>query len=328
MARDGVPDHTGDRDGTGGTHDTQDSGDEVVVPITAPGSGPRDFTISPPSPAETSRSADHTSRLEGEGRRRGGASGQSADHHGTDHSPDCPDSPDRPDSAQTGGTNDRHGHSADYRRTREPVGRSAAGTDGERAGEFEARTDDALDDDIVHGQAIIGPGADAYAGDPGTVVGHDRLADVVTTFGATLDAIRASQGRAPRHNMPTGSGTNQKRIAQVVQATPVEATRVIELIRSNAAQVPLLALAADDPAVGRGDVVFPGRLRMPGGTRRRVELRIYPTASGNLTVLELLPRRSWMPQTRRYLRAGVPAITALSDAIEEAEAPPTDGPGA
>ena len=143
---------------------------------------------------------------------------------------------------------------------------------------------------------------------------------MVATFGSTLDSIRASQGRAPRHNLPTGSGGNQKRIAQVVQATPVDATLVVELIRSNAARATLLALDADDPAVGRGDVVFPGRLRMRGRTRRRVELRVYPTASGNLTVLELLPRRSWMPQTRRYLRAGVPAITELSDAIEEAAA--------
>ncbi|MFN3218001.1 MAG: hypothetical protein ACE367_16015 [Acidimicrobiales bacterium] len=282
MARDGAP------------NDTGDTGDEIVVPITAPGTEPRDFTISPGTPAESNRSTEPTSTPRGADPRHDGTTDRSSG---------------------AGGTDDHRRGGADHR---------SGGTDDHRTGETGDRrpgdTGGLVDDDLAHDFGIGGLGPDPHSTAAGHVVGHDRLADVVATFGSTLESIRASQGRAPRHNLPTGSGTNQKRIAQVVQATPIDATRVVELIRSNAARIPLLALDADDPAVGRGDVVFPGRLRMPGGTRRRVELRVYPTTSGNLTVLELLPRRSWMPQTRRYLRAGVPAITALSDAIEEAAA--------
>lgn len=264
MARNGVVGH--DPSSPSDEPDPVDPIDVVAVPITAPGSAPRELTISPPAPAESTGAADPTV-LRGDGRASG------------------------PDSTKTGAVDTTRRFDDATPRPEEPTARYGAPTP-------------RFDDETV--------------ARPGHIVGHDRLADVVTTFGSTLESLRASQGRAPRHNLPTGSGTNQKRIAQVVQATPIDAGRVVELIRADAACVPLLVLDTGQPAVGRGDVVFPGRLRMPGGTRRRVDLRIYPTASGNLTVLELLPRRSWMPQTRRYLRAGVPAITALSDAIEAA----------
>ena len=79
-------------------------------------------------------------------------------------------------------------------------------------------------------------------------------ADVGASFGSTLDSIRASQGRAPRHNLPTGSSSNAKRVAQVVQATPVPADEVVDLVRARHATSSLIALDVDVPTVGRGDV--------------------------------------------------------------------------
>ena len=46
--------------------------------------------------------------------------------------------------------------------------------------------------------------------------------------------------------------------------------------------------------------------------RRRATLRAYPSPSSNLTVLQLIPARRRLFQTRAFVRAGVPAIATLS----------------
>ena len=58
-----------------------------------------------------------------------------------------------------------------------------------------------------------------------------------------------------------------------------------------------------------------------GLLRRRARpatLRAYPSPSANLTVLELVPRRSTLLHTRSFIRTGVPAIAALGSRINRA----------
>ncbi len=144
---------------------------DAIVPITAPGQAPRDFTFGDDAPAGSGHDVDPTVGSSRPVARRTGTGGSLVDN--------------------------RSGFTS-----------SSATADASAL----------LDEAKV-------PRTTIDHDDRGHVVGHDRLADVVATFGSTLDSIRASQGHAPRHNLPTGSSTNQKRIAQVVQATPIDGHR-------------------------------------------------------------------------------------------------------
>ncbi len=163
------------------------------------------------------------------------------------------------------------------------------------------------------------PIADQGAGPPppGHVVGRDPLGSAIDAVASIADP--AAPGRVPPQQRPP-QPFFWRRAAQVVQATRVPFETVSSLLGERVAEADGLRLGA---RVGRGagEVVFAGRL---GGRRgrggRRVRLRIYPTPSANLTILELLPERRWMPQTDRYLRRGVPAVSDLTDRIEAAAA--------
>lgn len=105
------------------------------------------------------------------------------------------------------------------------------------------------------------------------------------------------------------------RSAQVVQATnvtPQEAAAFLGSISEFKDQLRVVSVTERGP----NEFEVRAQLRMRPTGWRAVKLRIYPTPSGNLSVIEMLPQRSWMPQTERYLAAGVPAITALTDQME------------
>lgn len=164
---------------------------------------------------------------------------------------------------------------------------------------------------------------DDHTPDPTThVVGNDRLATLVGAVSDTVDELRAQR----LADAMAGSGRSlhslfPERVAQVIQATKVPLDLVLALLSDGIAGTTSLRLDDASPTVKDGIASFSGKLRIPGPIRSRpVDLRVYPTASANLTVLELLPRRRWIPQTERYLRAGVPAISGLTDVIEAAVA--------
>ncbi len=150
-------------------------------------------------------------------------------------------------------------------------------------------------------------------------MGSDRLAQVVTIVSDTVDQIR-EQRREEQMAAGTGGSATlfPERQAHVIQATQVPFPDVLALLAQGLA-TPRLRLDGTTPVADDGIAVFTGRLRMRiVPVRRRIELRVYPTQSSNLTVLELQPLRTWMPQTRRYLGTGVPTITDLTDRLERA----------
>ncbi|MEM7287090.1 MAG: hypothetical protein AAF480_12120 [Actinomycetota bacterium] len=162
--------------------------------------------------------------------------------------------------------------------------------------------------------------AEETTGDPSHVVGTDRLGHVVSVVSDTVEAIREQRREEQMAAGGTSTTMFPERQAQVIQATKVPFVDVIALL-AQGLTAPGLALDDTVPRADEGIAIFPGRLRMKIlPLPRVVELRVYPTASSNLTVLELQPRRKWMPQTRRYLSAGVPRITELTDRIERAAA--------
>ncbi len=161
---------------------------------------------------------------------------------------------------------------------------------------------------------------------PTRVVGNDRLAALVFAVSDNVAELR-SQQRAESHAGASGGAIASvfpEKTAQVVQATQTPLDLVLALLADGVASDASRRLTLDqatDPVIAEGVATFPGRLRLKQSPlRRSVDLRIYPTASHNLTVLELLPRRRWVPQTDRYMAVGVPAITELTDAIEAAAA--------
>lgn len=185
---------------------------------------------------------------------------------------------------------------------------------------FEADFGPVPDDAEIVAVPITGPDGEQLPEWSGHLVGHDRLADVVEGVSATLEQMRDHRREARARNTGAARETSllPERVAQVVQGTQVDLGSVLALLASGLA-TPALELDESPPDTERGMAVYEGRLRMPGPLpRRRVVLRVYPTASANLTVLELLPRHPWVRQTRTYLRAGVPAITDLTDRIEAA----------
>ena len=157
-------------------------------------------------------------------------------------------------------------------------------------------------------------------GDPSHVVGSDRLGHVVSIVSDTVETIREQRREEQMAAGGTSTTMFPERQAQVIQATQVPLADVLALL-AQGLTTPGLDLDDTVPTANDGIAVFPGKLRMKVlPLPREVELRVYPTASSNLTVLELQPRRKWMPQTRRYLSAGVPRITELTDRIERAAA--------
>ena len=153
-------------------------------------------------------------------------------------------------------------------------------------------------------------------------VGGDRLG---AALGTVADSVAQARDRKAEAAVLAMAGPGSRfadllpdRTAQVVQATPLGTSDVITMLEAGGSVSPTLTgLTKRAGSASERVAVFDGVLHLSRpSTRRRVELRIYPTASGNLTVLELLPRRVWMPQTKRYLAAGVPAITELTDDLE------------
>lgn len=165
---------------------------------------------------------------------------------------------------------------------------------------------------------------------PTHVVGNDRLAALVTAVGDSVADLR-DQRRSEAMTGTAAGGRGAPLFAeqepQVVQATQTPLDLVLALladgVADRAARRRLRLGHTTQPQLEYGMAAFAGRLRLrPRPLHRRVTLRVYPTASHNLTVLELVPDRHlpWLSRTDAFLAAGVPAITELSDAIETAAA--------
>lgn len=126
--------------------------------------------------------------------------------------------------------------------------------------------------------------------------------------------------QAERRNPPTGNSLWwPDRHAQVVQATKVEPGRVGQHVSDRVGLVHNQLRIDSTARTARGQFEADGQLYLGLARWREVTLRIYPTPSANLTVIEMLPRRAWMPQTARYLAAGVPAVAELIRQIEAAD---------
>lgn len=169
---------------------------------------------------------------------------------------------------------------------------------------------------------IVPPGDnDSYqlVGDPQAVPAttSDRLAQGMAEAGEAIAEVRRTTGYG-HDGLPSG-GTSlwwPDRASRVVQATTVNPNEVVAFLTGRIGQVnPRLRITAVEERT-RNQVSANAQLRVRGTGWWGVELTIYPTPSANLTVIEMMPRRAWMPQTRRYLAAGVPAITGLRADLE------------
>ena len=149
---------------------------------------------------------------------------------------------------------------------------------------------------------------------------------------------RLSDGRAHRFEVGTtqgGSATETKPVEQILQATRSSPNEVVAFINEGIAIGPWgrrltiargsarirvsdgdRQVATSAAQVLRNEVVFAGRLWAGYPPARSVNVMVYPSASQNLTVIEVLPIRIWPGSTSLFLRAGVASITQLTDEIE------------
>lgn len=164
---------------------------------------------------------------------------------------------------------------------------------------------------------------DAYrlVGDPETLpeTGPDRVGRAMAEAGAAIAEARRTTGYE-HDGLPSG-GTSlwwPDGTAQVVQATSIKPKAVAVFLASRIGQANRYFRITSVVARTSSQFNANAQLRIRGTGWRDVTLKIYPTPSANLTVIEMMPRRAWMPQTKRYLAAGVPAITELKEEVEAA----------
>lgn len=163
--------------------------------------------------------------------------------------------------------------------------------------------------------------ADTYrlVGDPEELpeTAADRLAHAIAE---ARDAITEPRRIAGYENEGLSTGRNSlwwpDRTAQVVQVTSRGPAAVGELLTARIGQTHGRLRILDVVMRSPRQFSAEARLRVRGTGWRSVTLTVYPTPSSNLTVIEMMPRRAWMPQTKRYLAAGVPAITAFREDLE------------
>ena len=156
-------------------------------------------------------------------------------------------------------------------------------------------------------------------GDPEVVPasGSDRLAFVMAE---ARDAITEPRRIAGYDNDGLPAGRNSlwwpDRTAQVVQVTNRRPAAVGELLIARIGEthgrLRILDVVVRSPTQFSAEA----QLRLRGTGWSGVTLTVFPTPSTNLTVIEMMPRRAWMPQTKRYLAAGIPAITDLRAELE------------
>ncbi len=151
---------------------------------------------------------------------------------------------------------------------------------------------------------------------------------------------RLDQRRQDRFSVSVASDNSaiSKPVAQIVQATRLSPTIVVNHLNRGTSTGRLfrrLAItrgtatvrvadgdrASGTPNAGRNEVAFEGHLWAVFPPVRRVVVRVYPSASNNLTIIEVLPTRLWTGSTRWFIRAGVHAVTALTDEIERKAVP-------
>ena len=77
---------------------------------------------------------------------------------------------------------------------------------------------------------------------------------------------------------------------------------------------------AESGAGGVGRLSWTVSVRTGHLTRRRASLRLRPSPSNNLTIIELIPKRAPWFRTQAFVRAGVPAVRELGDRLRTAAA--------
>ena len=180
--------------------------------------------------------------------------------------------------------------------------------------------------------------------------------------GATIEpkgnrlAKWSNDHRVQRLEVSTHAGSTNpgKPVAQILQATKSPPTEVLAFLNQGAvagrflrklkidrgsATVQLASgqlasgqlaseqLARSDTKAsskgGRHEVLLTATLFTVFPLLRKVAVRVYPSASQNLTIIDVLPLRSVPGSTKWFIAAGVAAVTELTDRIE-AEASATN----
>lgn len=145
--------------------------------------------------------------------------------------------------------------------------------------------------------------------------GDDPVTRAVASVEGWIERALESLSVATVESTGSANPLRPKRFAQVIQATRTPLDEVLSALEARQGtwheRLRIDRRLPPSKGTGRQEIMFAARLRMPIVGRRAVTLRVYPTPSRNLTVIEMLPTRRWMPQTRLYLHVGVPAITQL-----------------
>ena len=180
-------------------------------------------------------------------------------------------------------------------------------------------------------ERFAAPKPDDPVDDTDTIVQHETFGDDIVTQAVAsvedwIDRARETFAPPPVEGTRSTNPLLPKRFAQVIQATHTPMADVLAALDDRTGvwrdRLRIDGRLPSPKSTGRRETMYGARLRMPILGRRRVTLRVYPTPSTNLTVIEMLPKRRWMPQTRRYLHAGVPAVTTLMRSFSREAAEP------
>lgn len=137
--------------------------------------------------------------------------------------------------------------------------------------------------------------------------------------------FRASPGRRLGAGAGSGLGSTRRRGGPEEVQTPVAVRPELALRLAStdavlyqgigAISVDTSTVSAEAHASGIGRVSCSVRVRTGSVMRRRASLRIRPSPSNNLTIIELVPTRAPWFRTGAFLRAAVPAVRELGDRL-------------
>lgn len=102
----------------------------------------------------------------------------------------------------------------------------------------------------------------------------------------------------------------------------------LTMVAADFFRLPAAGLTVDPASleVDRGGLRWRARLRTGPLGRRRANLRLYPSPSRNLTVLELIPQSRRPFRTRSFVRWGVPAVGELAARLSRVSGQPPSRP--
>ena len=133
--------------------------------------------------------------------------------------------------------------------------------------------------------------------------------------------FRASPG--PRLGAGAGSARRRGGAEEIQTPVAVRPDLALPLASSGAVldadigaiSVDVTTVSAESSSSGIGRVSCSVRVRTGSVMRRRASLRIRPSPSNNVTIIELVPDRAPWFRTGAFVRAGVPAVRELGDRL-------------